>query len=108
MDSEHKSSLPVSEKIKPGPISESPSKVMETTYDDKTYPSDESRIEIKSFFFEWSCEYFSDPQMKVLEADDPGTAKFNEKLWRKERNESVLAAVKELKIATGMIFLSSV
>jgi len=60
-------------------------------------------IEIRSFNFEWSSEYFSEPQIKVLDIDDPGTTKYNQKLWRKERNESVLAAVKEIKIAAGMI-----
>jgi hypothetical protein len=81
------------------------SKAPETSPEDKTYAEDEYRIEIRSFFFEWCCEYFSEPQTKVLEIDDPGTTKFNEKVWRAERNESVLAAIKEQNISNGIFLL---
>lgn len=103
MDSEQNSSLPLPEKNKTISTSEATSKATETTTEDQAYAFDDARIEIRSFFFDWSCEYFAEPQMKVLEVDDPGTVKFNEKLWRKDRNESVLATVKEIKISTGMI-----
>lgn len=100
-------SLPTAEKIKGGSAFEPASQAPETTLDDKTYAEDESRIEIRSFFFEWCCEYFSEPQMKVLEIDDPGTTKFNEKVWRTERNDSVLSAIKEQSISTGILSYSN-
>ena len=85
--------------------SEAPTKELESTLDDEAYSDDDSRICIVTYFFEWSCRYFCEPQMKVLEGDDPGTKQFNEKLWRHERNETILAAVKEIKISTCNIIV---
>ena len=96
-------SLPAPENNNGGLAFESTSKAPETTFEDEEYAEDESRIEIRSFLFEWSCEYFSEPQMKVLEIDDPGTSKFNERLWRAERNDFVLAEIKEQKISSGIV-----
>ncbi|KAI8842089.1 hypothetical protein BC829DRAFT_446566 [Chytridium lagenaria] len=52
---------------------------------------DEQVATLKSGFFDWSLEYFTEPQMKVPEVDDPGSRRFNERLWRKERNERIVA-----------------
>jgi regulator-associated protein of mTOR len=80
-------------------------------------------LPLKSRFFDWSCEYYTEPQMRVSslllfvlsrlpvllewlltgfrlssvfarcaqqsEADEPGSVKYNEQLWRRERNEEI-------------------
>jgi regulator-associated protein of mTOR len=43
-----------------------------------------------STFLEWSTEYFREPQMKAPEAEEPGSNEYNERLWRRARNEAVL------------------
>ncbi|KFY71281.1 hypothetical protein V499_08521 [Pseudogymnoascus sp. VKM F-103] len=47
-------------------------------------------IPLKSNFLEWSIEYFREPQMKSSEAEEPGSTDYNERLWRRSRNESIL------------------
>ncbi|KAK0656661.1 raptor N-terminal caspase like domain-containing protein [Cercophora newfieldiana] len=47
-------------------------------------------LPIASTFLEWSIEYFREPQMKAPEADEPGSQEYNERLWRRARNEAVL------------------
>ncbi|KAK4453339.1 raptor N-terminal caspase like domain-containing protein [Podospora aff. communis PSN243] len=47
-------------------------------------------LPIASTFLEWSIEYFREPQMKAPEADEPGSHEYNERLWRRARNEAVL------------------
>ena len=43
----------------------------------------------RSDFFESCCEYFSEPQMRVSEVEDPGSVKFVERKWRSRRNEKI-------------------
>lgn len=47
-------------------------------------------IPLKSTFLEWSIEYFREPQMKPNEAEEPGSTDYNERLWRRSRNEAIL------------------
>ncbi|KAI8613893.1 raptor N-terminal caspase like domain-containing protein [Chytriomyces sp. MP71] len=44
-------------------------------------------VTLKSTFYDWSLEYFREPQMKVPDIDDPGSTQFNQKLWRHQQNE---------------------
>ncbi|KAI9355379.1 raptor N-terminal caspase like domain-containing protein [Zopfochytrium polystomum] len=44
---------------------------------------------LESIFFDWSLEYFLEPQMRVPEMDDPGSQQFNGRLWRKQRNDRI-------------------
>ncbi|KAJ3021340.1 hypothetical protein HKX48_008735 [Thoreauomyces humboldtii] len=37
-------------------------------------------------FFEWSCTFFAEPQMQTPSVDDPGSVRFIEREWRRERN----------------------
>jgi hypothetical protein len=46
-------------------------------------------ILVKSRFFEWSCDYFTEPQMKIPETDDPGSEKYCERQWRLLRNRRI-------------------
>ncbi|KAJ3287889.1 hypothetical protein HK104_008412, partial [Borealophlyctis nickersoniae] len=57
---------------------------------EETKNGDNDGVALESGFFEWSCEYFSEPQMKVPEIDDPGSIRFNQRQWRRHRNENCM------------------
>lgn len=44
----------------------------------------------ESGFFEYSCEYFQEPQMSKNEIDEPGSKEYVKRLWRRNRNESII------------------
>uniref|UniRef100_A0A0W0FX59 C2H2-type domain-containing protein n=1 Tax=Moniliophthora roreri TaxID=221103 RepID=A0A0W0FX59_MONRR len=46
-------------------------------------------LPLKSTFFDWCCEYFTEPQMRQTEADEPGSVQYNYQVWRQQRNEQV-------------------
>ncbi|KAG0302962.1 hypothetical protein BGZ98_007096 [Dissophora globulifera] len=50
----------------------------------------ESRPHLESVFYDWCCEYFLEPQMKGVEGDEPGSVNYNERLWRRVRNEKII------------------
>ncbi|KAI5464109.1 raptor N-terminal caspase like domain-containing protein [Mariannaea sp. PMI_226] len=58
-------------------------------------------LPLKSRFLEWSIEYFREPQMKPSEADEPGSTEYNERLWRRARNENILRETQPLKQQAG-------
>ena len=58
-------------------------------------------LPLPSGFLEWSIEYFREPQMKPSEADEPGSTEYNERLWRRARNESILRETQPLKQYAG-------
>ena len=59
-------------------------------------------LPLKSKFFEWSVEYFREPQMKSTEADEPGSTYYNSRLWRRNRNDKIIAETQPLKeVATA-------
>lgn len=41
-------------------------------------------------FFQYSCEYFQEPQMSKNEIDEPGSKEYAKRLWRRNRNESII------------------
>lgn len=43
-----------------------------------------------SGFFEYSCEYFQEPQMSKNEIDEPGSREYVKRLWRRNRNEAII------------------
>ncbi|KAK3987428.1 WD repeat-containing protein mip1 [Cladorrhinum sp. PSN332] len=47
-------------------------------------------LPLVSTFLEWSTEYFREPQMKLGDSEEPGSQEYNERLWRRARNETVL------------------
>ncbi|KAL2169723.1 hypothetical protein VTG60DRAFT_5776 [Thermothelomyces hinnuleus] len=53
-------------------------------------PKETPTLPLVSTFLEWSTEYFREPQMKAPEAEEPGSNEYNERLWRRSRNEAVL------------------
>ncbi|KAI7526817.1 hypothetical protein KC316_g18127, partial [Hortaea werneckii] len=58
-------------------------------------------IPLKSNFFTWSSSYFREPQMRPSEADEPGSLDYNERLWRRNRNDKIIASTQPLKEAAG-------
>lgn len=58
-------------------------------------------IPLTSRFLDWSTEYFREPQMKPNEPDEPGSADYNERLWRRSRNERIITDTQPLKPKAG-------
>lgn len=46
-------------------------------------------------------QYFREPQMKPNEPDEPGSADYNERLWRRSRNEKIITETQPLKPKAG-------
>lgn len=44
----------------------------------------------ESGFFAYSCEYFQEPQMSKNEIDEPGSEEYLKRLWRRNRNETII------------------
>ncbi|KAI0405953.1 raptor N-terminal caspase like domain-containing protein [Xylaria palmicola] len=58
-------------------------------------------LPIRSTFLDWSIEYFRQPQMKPSEAEEPGSTEYNERLWRRSRNEAILRETQPQKQFAG-------
>lgn len=43
-----------------------------------------------SGFFQYSCEYFTEPQMSRSDMDEPGLEEYVQRLWRRNRNEAII------------------
>ena len=61
----------------------------------------ELSMPLQSRFFEWAVEYFREPQMKPSEADEPGSTDYNEKLWRRNRNDRIISSTQPQKELAG-------
>ena len=59
------------------------------------------RLPLQSTFLDWSIEYFREPQMKPSEADEPGSTEYNQRLWRRSRNEQIIRETQPLKQMAG-------
>ncbi|KAI9272712.1 raptor N-terminal caspase like domain-containing protein [Phascolomyces articulosus] len=46
-------------------------------------------LPLVSDFYDWSCEYFTEPQMKATEAEEPGSVVYTQRKWRRARNEKI-------------------
>ncbi|KAI8632776.1 raptor N-terminal caspase like domain-containing protein [Xylariaceae sp. FL1651] len=58
-------------------------------------------LPLSSTFLDWSIEYFREPQMKPSEAEEPGSTEYNERLWRRSRNETILRETQPQKQFAG-------
>ena len=58
-------------------------------------------IPLQSTLLEWSTEYFREPQMRPNDPDEPGSADYNQRLWRRTRNERIIAENQPLKGTAG-------
>ena len=54
-------------------------------------------LPLKSQFFEYSCEYFQEPQLGKREADEPGSGEYTKRLWRRNRNEAIISETQPQK-----------
>ncbi|WFC99913.1 Target of rapamycin complex 1 subunit kog1 [Malassezia yamatoensis] len=48
-------------------------------------------LPLQSRFFAWCSEYFTEPQMKSAEAEEPGSVQYNQQTWRRQRSEDHVA-----------------
>lgn len=46
-------------------------------------------------------KYFREPQMKPNEPDEPGSADYNQRLWRRARNERIIFETQQMKDKGG-------
>lgn len=58
-------------------------------------------LPLLSTFLDWSIEYFREPQMKPQEGEEPGSEEYNQRLWRRSRNESILRETQPQKTHAG-------
>jgi regulatory associated protein of mTOR len=58
-------------------------------------------LPLTSTFLDWSTEYFKVPQMRPIESEEPGSNEYNERLWRRARNESILRDTQPQKSHAG-------
>lgn len=56
-----------------------------------------AELPLKSTYLAWAREYFTEPQMKRDECEEPGSLDYNERLWRRTRNETIIATTQEQK-----------
>lgn len=54
-------------------------------------------LPLKSQFFEYSTEYFKEPQIHSSEADQPGSIEFTKREWRRNRNEGIISETQPQK-----------
>lgn len=54
-------------------------------------------LPLESTLLQWSTEYFREPQMRPNDPDEPGSADYNQRLWRRTRNERIIAENQPLK-----------
>ncbi|KAI9817705.1 MAG: hypothetical protein M1832_004599 [Thelocarpon impressellum] len=58
-------------------------------------------LPLQSKFLDWSIEYFQEPQMKQSDAEEPGSNDYNERLWRRTRNEKIITLTQPQKEHAG-------
>lgn len=63
--------------------------------------NDPPEVPLRSTFLDWSIQYFREPQMKPSEAEEPGSTEYNERLWRRSRNEAILRETQPQKQYAG-------
>lgn len=59
------------------------------------------QIPVTSQYFTWSASYFREPQMVTAETSEPGSVIYNERLWRRNRNDKIIASTQPLKDQAG-------
>ncbi|CAI0643502.1 unnamed protein product [Colletotrichum noveboracense] len=70
-------------------------------YEERKVGEETLTLPLRSTFLEWSIEYFCEPQMKPSESDEPGSTEYNERLWRRSRNDFILTETQPLKQYAG-------
>lgn len=65
------------------------------------YHSAEGSHQIKSGFFDWAKEFFTEPQMQAAELDEPGSNEYDERNTRRAKNEAILDRTQIMKDEAG-------
>lgn len=60
-----------------------------------------SSLPLKSTLLDWSTEYFREPQMRPHEPEEPGSSDYNQRLWRRSRNDRIISSNQPLKGSAG-------
>ncbi|KAM0789021.1 hypothetical protein ACM66B_003087 [Microbotryomycetes sp. NB124-2] len=54
-------------------------------------------LPLKGQLFDFALEYYKESQMRPAEADEPGSVPHNERVWRRQRNESIIIKTQPMK-----------
>lgn len=54
-------------------------------------------LPFSSGFLDYSCEYFQESQLGPKEADEPGSEEYMKRIWRRNRNEAIIATTQPQK-----------
>ncbi|KXT13411.1 hypothetical protein AC579_9916 [Pseudocercospora musae] len=84
-----------------GPPHQPQAMIPPTPYFQSRDKSQVPQMPLNSTFFNWSASYFREPQMRPSEADEPGSKDYNERLWRRNRNDKIIASTQPLKEAAA-------
>ena len=55
---------------------------------------------VKSNFFDWAKEYFTEPQMRA-ESEEPGNPEYDDRITRRAKNEAILDRTQSMKDEAG-------
>lgn len=55
------------------------------------------KLPLESAFLDYSREYFQEPQMRKLESDELGSVEYSTRVWRRNRNETVIQETQSQK-----------
>lgn len=61
----------------------------------------EAAHKIKSGFFDWAKEFFTEPQMQAAELDEPGSNEYDERITRRAKTEAILDRTQIMKDEAG-------
>lgn len=64
-------------------------------------------LPLKSCFYDWCCESFTETQMRQPESQEPGSVHYNEQLWRQQRNEKVIQTTTAQAVLARKYFISN-
>ncbi|ODV95287.1 hypothetical protein PACTADRAFT_50034 [Pachysolen tannophilus NRRL Y-2460] len=59
--------------------------------------SSKPELPLVSGFFDYSCEYFQEPQIGIQESEETGSEDYAKRLWRRNRNELIIAETQQQK-----------
>lgn len=60
-------------------------------------PTSHHGLPLNSNLYDWAAVYFTEPQLHSPEPDEPGSERYLERLYRKDRNERILAVTQRQK-----------
>ena len=58
----------------------------------------EQVLPLKGTFFDFALQYYKESQMRPSEADEPGSVRHNQRVWRRQRNEGVIIRTQPMQV----------